>query len=584
MILDRLLALRDRLDADEAVEVVPEAHKRQTVRWVLPVSRDGRLSTPTETGAKKKDWTEFVAPFVKRTSATRPLLLVDKPDYVLGLADEEKNETRAAERHQAYLALLAEAAKATDDADLTVLLQALRDPEQLEAARAALAEEKWKPGDLIVPRVGEDYPHRRRDAQQFWVERQEAKAADKSSFTASCLACGKEKPIARTHPIPLVLGGNTVGLVTGNAAAFLSHRLKQSEIAPLCGDCARGHGEALRFLLQSDEHHLYVGGGVTWLFWTREPVEDVPFGTLLSDPKPEQVKRLRMAPFSGQTPDMDANAFYALVVSANKSRLVVRDWLTLPVAEAAANLDRYFERQRIVDRTGEALPLRLFQLTAALVPSKNGKPDYDKLPPQTTEALVAHALTGRPLPLDLLHQTLRRAHAEKEHPVTRPRAALIRLVLQSLLDRQPNHTDLMTDDALDPNHPEPAYHCGRMLAILDDIQSEAMKANATIVDRFYGSASTTPALVFATLVRKTQPHLSKIRAKKGRAWLADYFERRLGEAARSIPPTPGFPKTLTPEQQGLFALGYYQEKYRPRPKKGQTDDGNTESRTDSPDA
>ncbi len=578
MILDRLLDLRDRLDADDDIEVVPEAHKRQTVRWVLPVSRDGRLAKPTETGAKKKDWKEFVAPFVKRTSATRSLLLVDKPDYVLGLADEEKNEARAAERHEAYLALLAEAAEATDDPDLAVLLQALRDGEQVEAARAALAEETWKPGDLIVPRVGEAYPHRRRSVQQFWVERQDAKAADKSSFTASCLACGQEKPIARTHPVPLVLGGNTVGLVTGNAAAFLSHGLKQSEIAPLCGDCARGHGEALRFLLQSDEHHLYVGGGVTWLFWTREPVADVPFGTLLSDPKPEQVRRLLRSPFSGQQPSDAPNTFYALVVSANKSRLVVRDWLTLPVAEAEANLKRYFERQRIQNYEGESPPLKLFALAGATVR------DLKDLPPQTVDALVAHALTGRPLPLDLLHQALRRAHAEKEHPVTRPRAALIRLVLQSLLDRQPNRTDLMTDDVLDSNHPEPAYHCGRMLAILDDIQSEAMNANATIVDRFYGAASTTPALVFATLVRKSQPHLSKIRGKKGRAWLADYFERRLGEAARSIPPTPGFPKTLTPEQQGLFALGYYQEKYRPRPKKNQTNSDNAESGTDSSDA
>jgi CRISPR-associated protein Csd1 len=167
------------------------------------------------------------------------------------------------------------------------------------------------------------------------------------------------------------------------------------------------------------------------------------------------------------------------------------------------------------------------------------------------EALLRHALTGERLPLSLLHMALRRASAEREHPVTRPRAALIRLVLESTQ----RYTG-MTSEALDPDHPHVAYHCGRLLAVLDRLQRKAISPNATLVDRFYGSASTTPATVFGTLMRKAQPHVAKLRTSKGDPWL----DRRLGEVAARI---PAFPLTLDPEEQGLFALGFYHEKYRP---------------------
>lgn len=540
MILDRLLDLRQRLDDD----LVPEAHKRQTVRWVLPVTPDGRVLDPIETGAKRADWKEYVAPYFKpQGTAPQPFLLVDKPEYVLGLTDQEKYEPRAVERHSAYLGLLAEAADATRDPELYILHRALSDAGQVEAARAALAETTWKPGDLVAPRVGEAFPHQRAAVRSFWIERQSARAADKSDFEAVCIACERRKPIAKTHPVELVVGGNIVGLVTGNADAFLSHGLKQSEIAPLCLDCARGYGEAIRFLLQSPDHHLYVGGGVSWLFWTREPTDSTPFRDLFADPKPEQVARLLRAAHTGHQPGVDGNEFYALVVSANKSRLVVRDWLALPVWRVQEHLARYFERQRVLTYDGDSPPLKLLALAGALVR------DLKDLPPQALPTLLRHALQGTPLPLGLLTRALQRARAEKEHPVTRPRAALIRLVLDS-------STNAMTSEALNEDHPEPAYHCGRMLAILDKIQRRAISPNATLVDRFYGSASTTPAAVFGTLVRKAQPHVAKLRTAKGDPWL----DRRLGEIAARI---PSFPNTLTPEQQGLFALGFYQEKYRP---------------------
>lgn len=113
---------------------------------------------------------------------------------------------------------------------------------------------------------------------------------------------------------------------------------------------------------------------------------------------------------------------------------------------------------------------------------------------------------------------------------------------------------------LQSNHPEPAYHCGRLLAVLESIQRGALgDINATIVDRFYGTASTAPASVFGRLLRGAQPHLSKLRRDRPAAGYA--LQERLEEVLAAL---PAFPTTLNLKQQGLFALGYYHQRAHDR--------------------
>jgi len=114
--------------------------------------------------------------------------------------------------------------------------------------------------------------------------------------------------------------------------------------------------------------------------------------------------------------------------------------------------------------------------------------------------------------------------------------------------------------ALDPGHPSPAYHCGRLLAVLDEVQRAALPGvNATIIDRFFGTASTAPGSVFSRLVRGAQPHLGKLQRNRAGAYVA--LQGRLEEILGHI---QNFPRTLTLEEQGLFALGYYHQRAQDR--------------------
>ena len=555
MILERLIDFHARVEDD----IVPASLKPQKVRWFLEIGDDGFFQGLVETGAKKKDWKIVEAPYMKRQGQKPPpYLLVDKPDYVFGFVEgngetSEAEQAKADVRHAAYVALVRLCAEAADDPALHAFLAFLES--HVDVARQAAAEREVKGSDLIAPRVGGLVLTRLPAVRRFWQRLQDEEAAQSSKLEAECMVSGTVGPVARTHPVELVVGPDRVGLVTANENAFLSYGLRQSEIAPMSFEAARKYGEALRFLLSNPQHHLRVAD-VTWVFWTREKT-DFAFATLLKGAEPEDVRRLLGSAEAGREwKALDANAFYALAVSSNTARMVVRSWITTTLAEVQRNLATYFRHQELTGRDGPRHH-KLYALAGSLVR------DFKDLPPQVVPALLENALLGRPLPLSILHKAVLRARAEREYVLTHPRAALIKLVILSHPKLQ---EAFVVTDQLNPKNPHPAYQCGRLLAVLDGLQRNAVSPNATLVDRYYGSASSTPASVFGVLLRNAQNHVSKLR--KTQTGLAVYFDRRIGEIAQHFNATSGFPRTLSLEEQGLFALGFYQEKNRPRKEGG----------------
>ena len=100
---------------------------------------------------------------------------------------------------------------------------------------------------------------------------------------------------------------------------------------------------------------------------------------------------------------------------------------------------------------------------------------------------------------------------------------------------------------------DPPYLLGRLFAVLERIQQLALPGiNATIRDRYYGAASTTPVSVFTTLLRLKNAHLKKLSDGQ-----TVHFERLIGEVMSSL---PDFPRQLTLPQQAKFALGYYHQR------------------------
>jgi CRISPR-associated protein Csd1 len=115
-------------------------------------------------------------------------------------------------------------------------------------------------------------------------------------------------------------------------------------------------------------------------------------------------------------------------------------------------------------------------------------------------------------------------------------------------------------ECLNPDSRDPAYLCGRLFAVFDRLQYLALGGvNAGVVERYYASASTTPALVMGRLFRNAQFHLAKTEGGVATNVAKDFeaITCALGDQ---------FPASLDLEGQGRFALGYYQQKadYRRR--------------------
>ncbi|MCZ2109643.1 MAG: type I-C CRISPR-associated protein Cas8c/Csd1, partial [Dehalococcoidia bacterium] len=265
-----------------------------------------------------------------------------------------------------------------------------------------------------------------------------------------------------------------------------------------------------------------------------------------TDPDPTQVRTLIDSVRRGTAPvQLDDEAFYAASLSGSGGRAVVRDWIDTTVGEARRHAARWFRLQEIVDAYGA--PHRPLGLPALAFGTVRRPAD---LPVTTPRALFRAALTGTPLPLELAFEAVRRNFAERG--VDRQRAALIKLVLLS--QSAPPTEDYMI--ALEPDHPSVAYQCGRLLAVLEEVQRAALPGvNASIIDRFYGTASSAPSGVFGRLIRGAQPHFARLERDRRGAYVA--LQRRMEEVCGRI---PQFPRVLTLEEQAIFSLGYYHQR------------------------
>jgi CRISPR-associated protein Csd1 len=200
----------------------------------------------------------------------------------------------------------------------------------------------------------------------------------------------------------------------------------------------------------------------------------------------------------------------------------------------------------------------------------------ENIPPNLGGDTMRAILTGLPYPETLLAAAVRRIRSERE--VTYPRAALIKACLNQT-NRNPTNLRSGTDNStqqedlqvsLDLTNTNIGYRLGRLFAVLEKVQEEANPGlNATIRDRFYGAASSTPVSVFSTLLKLSKHHLAKIETR-GRAV---NLEKLLQEITDAIDGCLGFPPHLMLADQGRFAIGYYHQKQafyakKPEPAEG----------------
>ncbi len=558
--------------AEERLELPPSMYGENTIAWIIELDAAGRFQTVTPLKSKTaRRGQRFVTPHVNRTSGIQPKLLADTAEYVLGIARAASKPERVTEGYGQFVELIKECFAQTQEPAVQAVLAFYGSPDDLARAKEELQSRKdFEAGDGITFRVGgslipADARAKLRSIEQFW--QQYVAASSKTTSEAvdgtlmTCLVTGEKTTVAKRMPFMIkgLIGGQSSGvaMVSANAEAYESYGLENSLTSPISVDAAEKFIKALNHLLQDPQSRLYLGD-TTYIFWTRQKIT-FNILTFLMQPEAQEVATLLRSFQTGQpATSFDAergNQFYGLALRANKGRAVVCDWLETTIPHVHEKLTAWFEYQRLIPPNGgQPRFFSLYALAESLYRDREAA--RKEMPARVVTALTRFALHGDRLPEELLATLVRRNCAERS--ISYPRAVLLKLVFCSDERRK----RLMTN--MHELNPQPclegtdlaAYTCGRLLALLELIQQRALGSlNATLVDRYYGAASNTPAVAFPPLLRGARAHLSKLRKDKG--GLAKRLEEALEDVTSQL---ATFPKTLNLQQQGLFGLGYYHQR------------------------
>jgi len=444
----------------------------------------------------------------------------------------------------------------------------------------------YKPDiDLLV--------HERPAIEAYWKNlRNQSKVRSNNPFY--CLVSGKEIDEAGLFPqLKYVPGGTPSGvsLVSFNQKAFYSYGLTGNENAPVSRFAAEACTAALQRLLHSaypdpvhpDEtlsrRNIRLSGDTAVCFWSndKKASDFLDLFPSLLEANPDDVKKLYHSVWKGQSPeDLDPSNFFALIISGTQGRAIVRGWIESTVRDAAKHVAHYFTDIDIVRNTPKPknrdLPPQI-PLTV-LLRSLAVRGQSDDIPPHIASELAAAALSGKRYPMTILHRALERMRAEIGD-TTWPgferrdaRTALIKAVLARNFKRE-------VKKDMDPNIKEPGYLLGRLLAVIERAQQEAMgDINATVIDRYFSGASASPGSVFPRLLKNLRNHIRKAKDSDQKRGTALWLDRQADDIMSGI---NGFPAFLSIDQQGLFILGYHHQRHHLWKKKSDREENDSPS-------
>lgn len=398
----------------------------------------------------------------------------------------------------------------------------------------------------------------RDDVRQWW---RDFYAGDFATQQASgtrgiCQVTGRETAISESVKtkikglVPIGCRADAY-LVTGLDAAD-SFDLTGAEASMVSPEGIDGFTRALNALIGNNFQNKTTShriGGVMFLFWTRSNI-DSQFMTLF-EPDPEQVNSLLVSPQKGRLANsLEANdEFYLLTLSGNSARVVVRDYLETSIERIQSNLSRWFEELTIADlaKDGQGFPTSVFPLWLLAISTAM---DADGVAPDTPARLMGAAVQGLPVSDSILSACLRRLRAEGAEGFRTARMALIKLTLI--------RKGISVSETLNSDENHAAYLYGRLLSVFEQIQYDALgDVNANVVDKFYGTFSAAPSLVFSRLFANAQNHLRKIKTEKPGAYVNN--DKLLSEVVAKLPASPPAGQ-LSLQDQGRFALGYYHQR------------------------
>lgn len=579
-----------------------EPFKSRPIHWLIDLDADGAVLGFTATtkfttnarGLKEQRGKRFLAPANYLLGS--PNQHNWRPDFLTGPADELffrgiDGQNPVSKKRRAFWELIVRAKnELPQNATLKAIWRCLRTTRSLIDLPLApstrddlecFRKKQNAEGETIGFRVAGVLAHTERELHTWWsnIVHPELHAAQTANFNQHGGDAFQDGEGRLTNSSPCVFGN--VPLASFNGAPFSSYGLGD-ETLRIRLDTAEQAAAALN-TLQNDPNHRLSLGDQTAIFWAthRDEAVDCSFVSLLEESDPLAVADFLKSVWGPVPGTIDQATFQVAILEAGTGRFALRSWDSCFLGEVDRRYRAYFEAIRLPG----ANPTRLGALAAATI-AKSKKGSKTKPASTTYNAIFQTAWSGTRLPHRLLEAAVTRQCVELAKGCDKKdrndfedrlyaRTALIKLYFHSNQLDPDKPMNESTHDTQD----HPAYLCGRVLALLDKIHNAAHgKSTASSpAGRFYGSASSTPALVFPRLCKLARVHLEKVVPG-----LAYKLEHGVPKDRAEIPLDADFPglaglvskfdskgqwpRTLSLEEQGRFAIGFYYERTRKWPK------------------
>lgn len=572
-VLASLVGAYERLE--KRGEVPPYGFSRVAAAFCVVIDLDGRPAfDPID--RREPVGRKLVAPRInlpsplgQRTSGIQSNFLWDKTAYSLGVTNGSGERTQR--EHLDFKSFN---------------LDLLKDAKSQELIAFCRFIERWEPSNFsklgwpiemvdenIVFAIKDSYKDgfisSSNESCEIWLNY----LSKEDASISVCLVSGERSRIARSHPpIKNVWNAQSSGafVVSYNKPSFVSYDHREGDNAPVSEVAAFAYTSALnRFLEKGSPNRIQIGDAST-VFWAdardaedAQEAEDL-FAQMLGETRVDEGSEAKKVgavlaairegrPLADAAPNLaEGVRFFVLGLAPNAARLSVRFFLEDDFGRIGEHYIAHLERMRIEPPAKEPLPSmwRLLIETATLRKSENIAPDL------AGEWLRA-ILSGTDYPLTLMSSLITRMRAD--HDVNAHRVGILKSVLLKNFGKE-------VPVALDKDERDSGYLLGRLFAAYEYAQTQALPGlNATIRDKYYGTASASPRAVFPLLQRSATHHLAKLRKEK--PGLANVLDRRIGEIFEAADPRALFVPTLNAARQSMFAVGYYHQKndfYRPR--------------------
>lgn len=587
MILAELVKLYDRLSQDERYrEALPRnGYSIQKISFEVVIDRDGNLKAINDLTTDKDPCSLIVCGGAHPSgSAATPRLLWDSDAYIFGYYHKGARKSDADQQKAREILF-----PAYRQYHLDFLTRHNLENTPLRAVCNFL--QKWNPGAIdagtkeLLDKVCTNFGIFRvsGDAKPVYDDKAILSAWDKERMAADsantirgeCLITGEhDVPLSRTVETKIKLPGTAVGggaIASFNSKAFTSYGKDQTFNSPISVDAGFKSHNALNFLLGKENFKTRLGD-TTAVFWTekRSPVENCLAWLIGSDTPADEsavdattlghlkdyLEIIRKgAPVETIREEL-ATRYFVLGIAPNAARIAIKFWHTETLGTLLKRLRKHHGAlaiERPSEKTPSEIPLWKILLTTAR--------ESKDIPPLLPSALLRSVTEDQPYPIALYQLLLNRINVSCQDKngkykcgakVSYVQAATIKAILIR------NYKKGELTMSLNPDNHSTPYLLGRLFATLEKTQGDALgDVNAGIGDKYYSSASSTPSIVFPTLLNLFRKHLKKLAAEK--PGLAHIRESLVQEIMDNLDSTIGFPANLALEDRGLFAIGYYQQ-------------------------